>query len=129
MEHASKNHLWAQNYLSSNGYECDGQGQTVRERPWARITCFKTLKGLVYLKSMAPGFENEPIVVQFIRDHISKKVPDMVASNHELSCFLMKDAGVPLRDILNEKFNSKLFCQAIKVCSQIQIGPKFPKHL
>lgn len=113
---------WAQDYLSSRGYAVQDNPQVIRIIPWSVVTCLPTTKGLIYLKSMAKPFSIEPILLQFLSDQISTCVTQIIAVNNQLSCFLMKDAGEPLRNKLKLHFKPELLRQALKICADIQIS-------
>jgi len=112
---------WAEDSLTSNGYEIQGQPKIVRTMLWSRVTSFETSKGRVYLKSMALPFSKEPLLLQFLADHEVKNITKVIAVSEQLSCFLMKDAGEPLRNLLKENFKADLLINALKTCASIQI--------
>lgn len=112
---------WAEDSLASSGYKTQGQPKIVRAMLWSRITSFETSKGRVYLKSMALPFSKEPILLQFLADHEVKNITKVIAVNEQLSCFLMKDAGEPLRNLVKENFKIDLLINALKTCANIQI--------
>ena len=112
---------WAEDSLASSGYKIQGQPKIVRTMLWSRVTSFETSKGRVYLKSMALPFSKEPILLQFLADHGVKNITKVIAVNEQLSCFLMKDAGEPLRNLLKENFKIDLLINALKTCASIQI--------
>ena len=112
---------WAEDYLKINGYKILNEPQIMRDMPWSCVTKIDTSKGCIFLKSMAKDFSIEPNVLSFLSRHITQKVPDIIASNKDLSCFLMKDCGVPLRTILKENFNAGLYCKTLEIYADIQI--------
>jgi hypothetical protein len=62
----------------------------------------------------APGLLAwEATVIQILHDQFQLSVPEVIAHNAELNCFLMKDAGRPLREILKKQFDVALLCRAI----------------
>ncbi len=112
---------WAEDNLASNGYKIQGQPNIVRTMLWSRVTSFETSKGRVYLKSMTLPFSKEPLLLQFLADHEVKNITKVIAVNEQLSCFLMKDAGEPLRSVLKENFKIDLLINALKTCASVQI--------
>jgi len=56
-----------------------------------------------------------------LHDH-SCPVPEVIAHNAKLDCFLMKNAGRPLREILKKQFNAELFCKAINQFTSMQLS-------
>ena len=57
-----------------------------------------------------------------MHDQFQAAVPTVIAHNAELNCFLMKDAGQPLRKILKQKFDEVLLCRAIEQFTALQIA-------
>jgi hypothetical protein len=47
-------------------------------------------------------------------------VPVVIAINDDLHCFLMKDAGLSLRQYLKSEFYPDLLCQSIKAFTAFQ---------
>ncbi len=90
---------WAEEYLLSNGFTLTGQPEHVRTMPWSSVTRFITSTGYIYLKQTPPDLSLEPVITQILYDQFHASVPVVIATNKELHCFLMKDAGNPLRDL------------------------------
>ena len=57
-----------------------------------------------------------------MHDQFHASVPEVIAHNAELNCFLMKDAGRPLREILKKQFDAALLCKAIDQFTSIQLA-------
>jgi hypothetical protein len=77
---------------------------------------FPTSKGDIYLKQTPPNtfFSSEPKIIQLLAKKNDAYVPVVLASNENLHCFLMKDAGRPLRETLKAEFKPAVLCDAIK---------------
>lgn len=113
---------WGKDVLSSLGYDMQGEPQVVREVPWSQVYCLETSKGRVFLKYMDSEFAFEPVLLKYLRDNVTQNVTDVIASNEQLSCFLMRDAGEPLRPILKADCNQELFSRALTLYAGIQIS-------
>jgi aminoglycoside/choline kinase family phosphotransferase len=111
---------WAEEYLSSNGFIITGLPEHVRTMPWSSVTRFTTSTGYIYLKQTPPALSLEPVITQILYDRFHASVPIVLATNKELHCFLMKDAGNPLRDLFKSRFQADLLCLAIKEYTFIQ---------
>src|SRR5476649_676524 len=104
---------WGCKYLSSHGYTLKSNlPENVQNTPWSYVVRFVTSKGYIYLKHTPHLLALEANILQLLHDH-SCTVPEVIANNAKLDCFLMKDAGRPLREILKKQFNAELFCKAI----------------
>lgn len=113
---------WAKETLTSLKYDMQGESNMVREVPWSCVYSFNTSKGRVFLKYMDPAFSLEPVLLKYLHDNIAQNVTEVIAFDGQLSCFLMKDAGEPLRSILKAEFNHELFGRALTLCADIQLA-------
>ncbi len=113
---------WAEKYLVSNGFSLTGQPELVRTTPWSSVTRFATSDGYIYLKHTPKLLALEAGIIQILHDKFHASVPEVIAHNAELNCFLMKDAGRPLREILKKKFDATLLCKAIDQFTSMQIA-------
>lgn len=112
---------WAKQAMTDMGYQLTADPLLIRAVPWSRIDCFETSKGPIYLKYMDPAFSIEPALLEFLRSEVTQNVPEILGWNKACSCFLMTDAGEPLRPILKEDFQQELFLRALALCADIQI--------
>lgn len=111
---------WATDSLVSNGYYVQHSPEIVLSTPWSTVVKFSTSTGDFYLKQTPPAISAEPQIIQLLSEQFHASVPVVIASNHDLHSFLMRDAGKVLRATLKEKFSSDLVCQAIKQYAAIQ---------
>ncbi len=118
---------WAEEYLLSNGFTLTGQPEHVRTMPWSSVTRFNTSTGYIYLKQTPPALSLEPVITQILYDQFHASVPVVISANKELHCFLMKNAGDPLRDLFKDGFQADLLCLAIKEYTFIQHAT--PEHI
>jgi hypothetical protein len=114
---------WGCKYLLSLGYTLKSNlPENVLNTPWSYLVRFETTEGYVYLKQTPKLFALEPTIIQILNDQFHASVPRVIAHNAELNCFLMKDAGRALREILKKKFDIVLFCRAIEQFTLLQIA-------
>jgi hypothetical protein len=113
---------WARQSLLDLDYQTEHTPQSIKDVPWSTIYCFETSKGRVFLKTMAEPFSIEPTLLTFISENVSQHVPQVIATNLTLRCFLMNDAGVCLRDILKNAFDEKYFGSIFQIYADIQIA-------
>jgi hypothetical protein len=111
---------WGTDCLVANGYPIDRPHEIVLSTPWSTMIRFSTTTGDFYLKQTPPAISAEPQIIQLLFEQFHASVPIVIASNEDLHCFLMHDAGKTLRVNLKEKFNPDLLCQAIKEYSALQ---------
>ncbi len=114
---------WACHYLQSNGYTLKNKlPENVKSTPWSYVVRFSTSAGYIYLKHMPTLLALEASITQILYDQFHASVPEVIVQNSELNCFLMKDAGRPLREILKKQFDTALFCKAIDQFTSMQLA-------
>jgi hypothetical protein len=114
---------WGCEYLLSQGLVLkSNQPEVVQDKPWSYVVRFVTADGFIYLKHTPRLIALEAEITQILYDQFHAEVPDIIAHNKELDCFLMKDAGRPLRDVLKNKFSAELLCKAIQQFTAIQLN-------
>jgi hypothetical protein len=86
------------------------------------VARFVTSDGYIYLKHTPKLLALEAGIIQVLHDQFHMSVPEIIAHNAELNCFLMKDAGRPLREILKQQFDAALFCKAIEQFTKMQLA-------
>ncbi len=95
---------------------------TVVKTPWSKVLKINTCSQVVYLKQTPKLIGLEAEIIQLLRDRFQAAVPAIIAYNAELNCFLMKDAGISLRSILKQKFDTDLIVKAIEQFTSLQIA-------
>lgn len=113
---------WGVEYLSSHGYSLKSkQPEIIEKTPWSCVVRFATSDGYIYLKHIPKLLALEANIIQVLREQFHAPVPKVIANNNELNCFLMKDAGRSLREILKQKFNELLLSKMINQFTLLQI--------
>lgn len=114
---------WGCQYLSSHGYTLKNNlPENVQNTPWSYVVRFATSDGYIYLKHTPKLLALEASITQILHDQFRASVPEIIANNAELNCFLMKDAGRPLREILKKQFDAALLCKAIDQFTSVQLA-------
>ena len=112
---------WAAKYLVTHGYTLKSNfPEEVQNTPWSYVVRFVTSDGYIYLKSTPPMLALEADIVRVLRDKFHASVPQIIAHNSELNCFLMHDAGRPLRQILKKEFDIELVCRTVQQFTSMQ---------
>lgn len=99
---------WAQNFLENRGCYLKSPAVPVRLMPWSKVYQLETNVGHIYLKQMAPPFANEAQLLLGLGCRFPERVPEIVGHNDDLLCFLMFDAGSPLRLVLRGNYDRSL---------------------
>lgn len=115
---------WALKILNEDAYNITADKPlTIRNMPWSQVDVISTKQGSVFLKSMAKPFSKEALLINYLSRHITHpKVPKIIAFNQPLQCFLMQNAGAPLRNLLKTTFDAHLAKRALKYCAELQIA-------
>lgn len=122
--HAEKKAVrWALQILKSLEYTPKNSlPEEIQHTPWSYVVRFETLEGYIYLKQTPPQLALEANIIQVLHDQFHVSTPAIIASNEQLHCFLMKDAGFSLRKILKKTFDGSLLCRAINEFASLQIA-------
>jgi hypothetical protein len=114
---------WGYQYLLTHGYTVkSAQPETVVNTPWSSLVRFATFDGDIYLKHTPEALALEAPIIELLRTQFHAAVPNVIAHNSERHCFLMKDAGRPLRDILKQQFDTPLCCKAVDQFTSLQLA-------
>ncbi|MDF1758148.1 MAG: aminoglycoside phosphotransferase family protein [Legionellaceae bacterium] len=114
---------WSSQYLLSIGYKLKSTRPiSIQNTPWSYVARFDTSDGYIYLKHTPKHLALEATIIQILHDKFHASVPDVIVHNSQLNCFLMKDAGQTLREILKNKFDVELFCKVINQFTSLQLA-------
>jgi len=106
--------VWGFEVLESLDYEPKSQTpEDIQHTHWSSVLRYDTALGYVYLKQTPQELFVESEVTQVLRSQFKASVPKVIAVNSELHCFLVLDAGTPLRGVLKQNFDVNLLSQAI----------------
>jgi hypothetical protein len=113
---------WGYAFLYSHGYTLKNNApEIVQQTPWSCVLRFLTTEGLVYLKHTPRLLALEAKITQILHNQFHAPVPEVIACSEELNCFLMKDAGSPLRNTLKKYFDATLLCKAVDQFTSMQL--------
>jgi len=76
--------------------------------------------GVFYLKQLPPELFREAAVTAALAAYMPKAVPEVIAGNPALGCFLTADRGAQLRQHIKETGKTQLLEQAVQVYAAIQ---------
>ncbi len=86
------------------------------------VTRFLTSNGVVYLKQTPPALSIELKITEILYEKFHAPVPEIIDKNKDLSCFLMKDAGIPLREIQKSNFQPDLLTKTLQKYTNLQVA-------
>ena len=110
--------LWAKNILSLNRLNTE----TVVQTPWSSVLKISTPQGKLYLKQTPPDLFIEVDIIQKCRDLCKiTDIPEVIAENKNLHCFLMKECGdTTLRTLFDGHLKIDLLIQGLQVYKAMQ---------
>ena len=111
---------WAQTVLNANGHVIQHPPKIIHDGPWSIVYRIATNAGTVYLKQMTPAFAIEATLTLFLKALFPASILEIIDHNENLHCFLMRDAGTPLRDSLKTHYDTHRACEALQVYAEIQ---------
>lgn len=119
-----KNHRksvgWATQYLISVDNALLKAPEMVVETPWSTVIRFSTSQGYFYLKQTPASIAIESKIILFLANNVHLKVPEIIAVNDALHCFIMKDSGEALRQYLKRDMQPDLLCRALTQYTSLQ---------
>ncbi len=79
---------WAEHYLASNENAGIIDRQIVAETSWSVVYKIETTQRVVYLKQVPEALFLEPDTLTFLRHQGCKNIPEVLAVNPVLHCFM-----------------------------------------
>ena len=103
--------------------------EVVHETPYSYVAKLQVSEHAYYLKKTPPQLYIEASVIKVLRQRCGvTNVPEIIAKNDDLSCFLMRSCGdMTLRDIFDKNFDDKLFYKGLASYHELQV--KASKHI
>lgn len=111
---------WAKTYLQDIGNQPQGSFIPLRVMPWSSVYSIATSIGAIYLKQTVGPFAIEVILLPYLIKVFPEILPKIVGTNQDLLCFLMRDAGYPLRDYLRVNYQVELANKGLAAYVRIQ---------
>jgi len=113
---------WACGILLSRGFKIMAPYEVISDMPWSTVIRFLCQQGKMYLKLMGSPYSIEAVLLEFLSFRSSNNITKVLAYNQSLSCFLMIDAGSPLRDYLKKNYQFNLVSNVLQAYASIQLS-------
>lgn len=114
---------WALSALNDSGYQLETLiPEIILDTAWSEVCRFQTNLGQVYLKKVPSALSLEASVILLLQKQFTAPVPQIIAHNQELHCFLMQDAGIPLHEVFKQEFKPNLLIDAMHHYTMLQIN-------
>lgn len=112
---------WAEKVLASTGEQSIKPPTDVRHMPWSQVISLTTKHDTYFLKAMAEPFAYEPLLLDYFKQMGFAHVPQLIAVNEKMHCFLMQDAGNNLREKLKSHYDMPLVTKALQDYAALQV--------
>ncbi len=112
---------WAEHYLASNEGSSIVDHQIVVETSWSVVCRIETTERVVYLKQVPEFLFLEPDILTFLHQQSCKHIPEILAVNPALNCFMTNACGSrSLRDLFKGQVSFSLLKSGIGTYTNIQ---------
>lgn len=112
---------WAEHYLTSSERSNIVDHQIVVETSWSIVYKIETAQHVVYLKQVPEAMFLEPATLAFLHHQGCKNIPEILAVNPALHCFLMAACGdFSLRHLFKGEVSFSLMQPGIFTYTTIQ---------
>ena len=88
---------WANKQIGITDNNARISYQVIADTPWSHVTKINSDSKTYYLKQTPDLFSHEPNIIEFLAEHTRAAVPQIIAKNSTLQCFLMCSAGETVR--------------------------------
>lgn len=103
---------WAAQYLTAYTKSSILNHQEVVQTSYSIVHRIETTEGVVYLKQVPENLFVEPKMLAFLHEQGCKNIPELLAENSDLHCFLMTSCG---DDSLRRLFKGKVDLKKLKL--------------
>lgn len=112
---------WAREILKEKQHILIDKEETVQENPWSTVIRLSTQTGDIYLKKTPPSLYIEVNILKTLFEQCRACVPQVIASNENLTCFIMNSCGDnTLRNLFNGNLNAEILMKGIEVYKNLQ---------
>lgn len=112
---------WAKDTLEITDKKAFAASKAIVKTPWSKVLEINTGNEIIYIKQTPEMFSLELKIIQFLEEGFNAPVPQVMAKNDNLNCFLMKNAGIILREVLRQDFIEELLFKTIEQFTLLQI--------
>jgi hypothetical protein len=113
---------WIKEVTGLDGYELRSGIEVVVSKPYSKVWKIKKNSSSIYFKQVSDQLFLELKIIKTLRASCQYlNVPEIIAENKQLNCFLMKDCGaVNLRDYFKGSFQEDIFKKGLQSYKSMQ---------
>jgi Phosphotransferase enzyme family len=113
---------WIEAQLRPLGFETTGPPEQPHVQPWSTVLRIPTSDGDVYFKASAPVQAFEVPLLALLREKFADRLPDVLAFDVDRAWMLMRDAGVPLREVVKAMADVHHWLTVVPLYAEVQIA-------
>lgn len=113
---------WIRDRLAELGLAITGRIEQPHLQPWSTVLRIPTTDGDLYFKASAPVQAFEVPLLAVLREDFADRLPEVLAYDVERAWMLMRDAGVPLREVVKTRRDVHHWLATVPLYAEIQIA-------
>jgi hypothetical protein len=115
-------HRWIQANVVDLGLAITGAIEQPHVQPWSTVARIPTTDGDLYFKASAPVQAFEVPLLAALREDFADRLPEVLAYDIERAWMLMRDAGVPLREVVKTRRDVHHWLATVPLYAEVQIA-------
>jgi hypothetical protein len=113
---------WIQTQVDALGLAITGAIEQPHLQPWSTVLRIPTTDGDLYFKASAPVQAFEVPLLAVLLEDFADRLPEVLAHDVDRAWMLMRDAGVPLREIVKARRDVHHWIETVPLYAEIQIA-------
>src|SRR5262249_52424971 len=99
-----------------------GPAEQPHVEPWSTVLRIPATDGDLYFKASAPVQAFEVPLLALLREDFADRLPEVLAHDLDRAWMLMRDAGVPLREVVETRRDVDHWLASVPLYAEIQIA-------
>jgi Phosphotransferase enzyme family len=113
---------WIHARVAELGLDITGPIEQPHVQPWSTVLRIPTTDGDLYFKASAPVQAFEVPLLTLLRPEFADRLPEVLAFDVDQAWMLMRDAGVPLREVVKTRSDVHHWLATVPLYAEIQIA-------
>ena len=108
--------------MAGLGLAITGPVEQPHVQPWSTVLRIPTTDGDLYFKASAPVQAFEVPLLALFEDDFADRLPEVLAYDVDRAWMLMRDAGVPLREVVRTRQDVHHWLSTVPLYAEVQIA-------
>lgn len=113
---------WIHARVAELGLAITGRIEQPHLQPWSTVLRVPTTEGDLYFKASAPVQAFEVPLLAVLREDFADRLPEVLSYDVERAWMLMRDAGVPLREVVKTPHDVHHWLATVPLYAEMQIA-------